>query len=63
MAKLKLDPRKMRISHYCCCGAFLAYIEQYLVPTPKWRDVVVVDNVPFHKVAGVEDAIQAVHDA
>src|SRR6266852_8563238 len=39
---------------------FLAYIEQCLVPTLKRRDVVVVDNVPFHKVAGVEDAIQAV---
>ena len=40
--------------------AFVAYIEQCLVPTLKRRDVVVVDNVPFHKVAGVEDAIQAV---
>src|SRR6267143_3808945 len=39
--------------------AFLAYIEQCLVPTLKRRDVVVVDNVPFHKVAGVEEAIQA----
>jgi transposase len=39
--------------------AFLAYIEQCLVPTLKRGDVVVVDNVPFHKVAGVEDAIQA----
>src|SRR5438034_3554100 len=39
--------------------AFLAYIEQCLVPTLKRRDVVVVDNVPFHKVAGVAEAIQA----
>jgi transposase len=31
-----------------------------LVPTLKRRDIVVVDNVPFHKVAGVEEAIQAV---
>ena len=29
--------------------AFLAYIEQCLVPTLKRRDVVVIDNVPFHK--------------
>jgi hypothetical protein len=29
---------------------FLAYIEQCLVPTLKRRDIVVVDNVPFHKV-------------
>jgi hypothetical protein len=27
--------------------AFLAYIEQCLVPTLKRRDIVVVDNVPF----------------
>jgi len=40
--------------------AFLAYIEQFLVPTLKRRDIVVVDNVPFHKVAGVEELIQAV---
>jgi transposase len=40
--------------------AFMAYIEQCLVPTLKRRDIVVVDNVPFHKVVGVEEAIQAV---
>ena len=39
--------------------AFLAYIEQCLVPTLKRKDIVVVDNVSFHKVAGVEEAIQA----
>ena len=40
--------------------AFLAYGEQCFVPTLKRRDIVVVDNIPFHKVAGVEEAIQAV---
>src|SRR5271167_3193880 len=39
--------------------AFLAYVEQCLVPTLKRRDIVVVDNVPFHRVAGVAEAIQA----
>src|ERR1700674_2147497 len=39
--------------------AFLAYVEQCLVPVLKRRDVVVVDNVSFHKVGGVEEAIQA----
>src|SRR6266852_5171539 len=39
--------------------AFLAYIEQCLVPTLKRRDIVVIDNVSFHKVAGVAEAIQA----
>jgi DDE superfamily endonuclease len=32
--------------------AFLAYIEQCLVPTLKRRDIVVVDNVPFHNGGG-----------
>jgi transposase len=40
--------------------AFLAYIEQNLVPTLRRRDIVVIDNVSFHKVAGAEEAIQAV---
>ena len=40
--------------------AFLAYVEQCLAPTLKRGDIVVVDNVPFHKVAGVEQAIRAV---
>jgi transposase len=39
--------------------AFLAYVEQCLVPTLKRRDIVVVDNVSFHKAAGVAEAIQA----
>jgi transposase len=39
--------------------AFLAYLEQCLVPRLKRRDIVVVDNVSFHKVAGVEQAIRA----
>ena len=39
--------------------AFLAYIEQCLVPTLKRRDIVVADNVSFHKVAGVQEAIRA----
>jgi transposase len=38
---------------------FLAYVEQCLVPTLKPDDVVVVDNVATHKVAGVADAIEA----
>lgn len=40
--------------------AFLAYVEQCLVPMLKRRDIVVADNVSFHKVAGVEQAIQTV---
>jgi transposase len=40
--------------------AFLAYVERCLAPTLKRGDIVVADNVPFHKVAGVEEAIRAV---
>src|SRR5499427_6992267 len=39
--------------------AFLAYIEQCLVPTLKRGDIVVMDNVPAHKVEGVQEAIHA----
>jgi transposase len=38
---------------------FLAYIEQCLVPTLKRRDIVIIDNVSFHKVAGVRETIRA----
>ena len=37
---------------------FLIYIEQVLVPTLKKGDVVVMDNLPVHKVAGVREAIE-----
>jgi hypothetical protein len=32
---------------------FLAYVEQCLAPTLDRRDVVIMDNLPAHKVAGV----------
>jgi transposase len=38
---------------------FLAYVEQCLVPVLKPDDIVVVDNVATHKVAGVAEAIEA----
>ena len=40
--------------------AFLAYVEQVLTPVLRPGDVVVMDNLGAHKVAGVEDAIRAV---
>ena len=39
--------------------AFLAYVEQMLAPTLGAGDVVVMDNVPLHKVAGIAEAIAA----
>ena len=38
---------------------FLAYVEQVLVPALRPGMVVVMDNLPGHKVAGVEEAIAA----
>jgi transposase len=37
---------------------FLAYIEQVLVVELKVGDIVVMDNLPAHKVAGVRAAIE-----
>lgn len=39
---------------------FLAYIEQQLVLTLRPDDVVIMDNLAAHKVAGVREAIEAV---
>lgn len=39
--------------------AFLAYVEQFLVPTLQPGDVVVMDNLAAHKVAGIAEAIRA----
>jgi transposase len=40
-------------------AAFVAYIEQCLAPTLKRDDIVVIDNLPAHKVPGVKEAIEA----
>lgn len=37
---------------------FVAYVERILVPTLRAGDVVVMDNLPCHKRAGVRDAIE-----
>ena len=39
--------------------AFLAYVDQVLVPELEPGDIVVMDNLPAHKVAGVRTAIEA----
>ncbi len=40
-------------------AAFLAYVEQVLVPTLVPGDLVIMDNLPAHKVSGVKEAIEA----
>ena len=38
--------------------AFLAYVEQILAPELEPDDIVVMDNLPAHKVTGVRTAIE-----
>jgi len=38
---------------------FLTYVKQVLVPTLKQGDVVIMDNLRVHKMAGVREAIEA----
>ena len=39
-------------------AAFLAYVEQILVPTLQPGDIVVMDNLPAHRMTGVRSAIE-----
>lgn len=39
---------------------FRAYVEQHLAPTLKPGDILILDNLPAHKVSGVREAVQAV---
>lgn len=39
---------------------FCAWVEQQLAPTLRPGDIVVMDNLPAHKVAGVRKALRAV---
>jgi transposase len=39
--------------------AFLAYVRQVLVPELKAGDIVIMDNLPAHKVTGVREAIES----
>ena len=39
--------------------SFRAYVEQFVVPILRQNDIVVMDNLPSHKVAGVREAIEA----
>ena len=40
--------------------AFRAYVEHFLAPTLRAGDIVVMDNLASHKVAGIKEAIEAV---
>ena len=38
---------------------FLAYVQQVLSPTLKPGDVVILDNLPAHKITAVREAVEA----
>ena len=38
---------------------FLAYVKQCVVPILKRGDIVIIDNLPVHRVAGLREAIEA----
>jgi transposase len=38
---------------------FLAYVQQHLAPQLKTGDIVLMDNLPSHKVSGVAQAIRS----
>ena len=38
---------------------FKAWTQQFLVPTLKTGDIVIMDNLPAHKVQGIREAIEA----
>jgi transposase len=40
-------------------AAFLLYVQTFLCPTLQPGDIVIADNLPSHKVAGVKEAIAA----
>jgi transposase len=40
---------------------FLAYVKQFLVPTLRRHDIVVMDNLRAHKVPGIREAIEKAH--
>ena len=39
-------------------AAFLAYVEQALVPTLRPGDIVIIDNLPAHKPVAIREAIE-----
>ena len=49
----------MTIEEATDADIFLAYLEQVLCPALKPGDVVVMDNLSSHKVAGVREQIEA----
>ena len=54
------DHRALRFRWPINGASFLAWVQQALVPTLSAGDIVIMDNLSSHKVAGVHEAIEAV---
>src|ERR1700756_1955801 len=39
-------------------ASFLTYVEHFLAPTLRQGDIVVMDNLASHRIAGVKEAIE-----
>ena len=53
------DRRALCVRRTNGCASFRAYVEQFVVPILREGDIVVMDNLPSHKVAGIREAIEA----
>lgn len=40
--------------------AFRVYVRDFLAPTLRKGDIVIMDNLPSHKVTGIREAVEAV---
>jgi len=55
-----IEPASLVIDGAVDATVFLGYTQTMLAPALKPGDIVVMDNLPAHKVAGVVEAIEAV---
>ena len=60
IASIRLDGSSaaMVLDGACDGVSFLAYLDQVLVPSLRPGDIVIMDNLAAHKVAGVLEAVE-----
>lgn len=60
ISSIRLDgsTAPMVLEGACDGVSFLAYINQVLVPSLRPGDIVIMDNLSAHKVAGVQEAVE-----
>ena len=57
--RVERDHRALRARRTDGWDGFRAYVEQFVVPILRRGDIVVMDNLASHKVAGIREAIEA----